>query len=309
LAQVRWKAGMTGLLWVQKQDMGPAPRSAHDVAFDAARGRLVLFGGAAAPVTFGDTWEWDGRFWVQVADTGPSAREGHAMAFDAASGRVLLFGGRQGDETLLGDTWAWDGEDWIQLADTGPASRDGHGMTCDPTRLRVVLFGGAPLNAAGAAALVGDTWEWDQGQWVHLQDIGPSARTGAKLAYDPGGNVTLLFGGSTDAGTWTWDGANWKEVADMGPGARQGHTLSTSDGGVILFGGAAPAAREVAEPTPRGDTWAWFDQSWRQIQDIGPAPRRRHAMAYDPAGKIIAFGGETAAGSLAGDTWELAPRS
>jgi hypothetical protein len=45
------------------------------------------------------------------------------------------------------------------------------------------------------------------------------------------------------------------------------------------------------------------------IQDIGPAPRRRHAMAYDPAGKIIAFGGETAAGTLAGDTWELAPHS
>jgi hypothetical protein len=29
----------------------------------------------------------------------------------------------------------------------------------------------------------------------------------------------------------------------------------------------------------------------------------------DPAGKIIAFGGETAAGTLAGDTWELAPHS
>ena len=86
-------------------------------------------------------------------------------------------------------------------------------------------------------------------------------------------------------------------------------TLSTSDGGVILFGGAAPAAQEAAEPAPRGDTWAWFDQSWRQIQDIGPAPRRRHPMAYDPAGKIIAFGGETAGGTLAGDTWELAPHS
>ena len=94
----------------------------------------------------------------------------------------------------------------------------------------------------------------DQGQWVHLQDIGPSARTGAKLAYDPGGNVTLLFGGSTDAGTWAWDGANWKEVADMGPGARQGHTLSTSDGGVILFGGAAPAAREAARSPSRAAT-------------------------------------------------------
>jgi hypothetical protein len=106
-------------------------------------------------------------------------------------------------------------------------------------------------------------------------------RQAAKLAYDPGGGVTLLFGGSIDAGTWAWDGANWKEVADIGPGARHGHALSTSDGGVILFGGAAPQAEA---PASRGDTWAWLDQSWRQIQDIGPAPRQRHAMAYDPTG-------------------------
>jgi hypothetical protein len=154
-------------------------------------------------------------------------------------------------------------------------------MAGDPARLRIVLFGGALANAAGPAGPAGDTWEWNQGQWLQLQDVGPSARTGAKLAYDPDGGVTLLFGGSIDAGTWAWDGANWKEVADIGPGARQGHALSTSDGGVILFGGAAPQAEA---PASRGDTWAWFDQSWRQIQDIGPAPRQRHAMAYDPTG-------------------------
>ncbi len=131
-------------------------------------------------------------------------------------------------------------------------------------------------------------------------------RQAAKLAYDPGGGVTLLFGGSIDAGTWAWDGANWKEVADIGPGARHGHALSTSDGGVILFGGAAPQAEA---PASRGDTWAWLDQSWRQIQDIGPAPRQRHAMAYDPTGAIVLFGGETAAGTFAGDTWVLAQHS
>ena len=56
-------------------------------------------------------------------------------------------------------------------------------------------------------------------------------------------------------------------------------------------------------------TWAWLDQSWRQIQDIGPAPRQRHAMAYDPTGAIVLFGGETAAGAFGGDTWVLAQHS
>jgi hypothetical protein len=306
-AKVRWTASMTGLLWVQKQDMGPAPRSAHDVAFDPGRGRLVLLGGAAGPVTFGDTWEWDGQFWIQVAETGPSARSGHAMAYDTAAGRILLFGGRQGDGTLLRDTWAWDGRDWIQLADTGPAPREGHAMAGDPARARVVLFGGALSNAdGGGAVLAGDTWEWDQGQWIQLQDVGPPARTGAKLAYDPSGTVTLLFGGASDPRTWAWDGTSWKQVAEMGPSARQGHALSTAGAGVILFGGAPLAVAQAPQLGPRNDTWAWLDQLWRQIQDIGPAPRQGHAMAYDPAGKIIAFGGETAGGTFQGDTWELA---
>jgi hypothetical protein len=298
---------MTGLFWAQKQDMGPPPRSTHDIAFDPGRGRLVLFGGAVGGTMFGDTWEWDGQYWIQVADTGPSARSGHAMAYDSAAGHVLLFGGRQGDGTLLRDTWAWDGADWIELADTGPAPREGHAMAGDPARARVVLFGGALSNADGGGVVqAGDTWEWEQGQWIQLQDVGPSARTGAKLAYDPGGAVTLLFGGAIDPTTWSWDGASWKEVADMGPSARQGHTLSTADAGVILFGGAALAVPQGQQPAPRNDTWAWFEQSWRQIQDIGPAPRQRHAMAYDLAGKIIVFGGEMAGGTVQGDTWELA---
>src|SRR5258708_5157306 len=59
----------------------------------------------------------------------------------------------------------------------------------------------------------------------------------------------------------------------------------------------------LKRPLCGGDTWAWLDQSWRQIQDIGPAPRQRHAMAYDPTGAIVLFGGETAAGAFGGDTW------
>ena len=42
------------LLWTQKQDIGPTPRMGHAMAFDAARGRTVLFGGDG----FGDTCDW-----------------------------------------------------------------------------------------------------------------------------------------------------------------------------------------------------------------------------------------------------------
>src|SRR4029077_21067899 len=39
---------MAQLLWTQKQDVGPAARSDVAMAFDAARSRVVLFGGAGA---------------------------------------------------------------------------------------------------------------------------------------------------------------------------------------------------------------------------------------------------------------------
>ena len=194
---------------------------------------------------------------------------------------------------------------WVQRQDMGPAPRSLHDLAFDPGRGRLVLFGGSSLNPGGRVGGADDTWEWDQGHWIQVEDAGPSARAGAKLAYDPGGAVLLLFGGGADAATWAWDGARWKQVADTGPSATQGHALATTDGGVILFGGAAAAA--PPDPAPlRNDTWAWFDQAWRQIADIGPAPRLSHAMAYDPAGKIIAFGGRTAQGMFLGDTWELA---
>src|SRR5436190_1909276 len=73
--------------------VGHAPRYSHAMAYDAARGVTVLFGGANYPTTNGDTWEWNGTVWTQHAVRGPSPRVGHAMAYDAPRGVTLLFGG------------------------------------------------------------------------------------------------------------------------------------------------------------------------------------------------------------------------
>ena len=195
--QVTWRANLAALLWVQKQDMGPAARAYHDIAFDPGRGRLVLFGGLVDGKATGDTWEWDGRLWVQVADTGPAPRAYHGIAYDAAGQRILLFGGSDGaaqdQRVYFGDTWAWDGQDWVQLADTGPSARQSPAMTCDAGRSRVVLFSGGQISREAANVALPDTWEWDGIDWVQVADTGPTARLSAKLAAVPGG--VLLFGG------------------------------------------------------------------------------------------------------------------
>ena len=54
-----------GAHWTARQDIGPGPRVGHAMAYDSARDRVVLFGGAATPLddpagnatALGDTWE------------------------------------------------------------------------------------------------------------------------------------------------------------------------------------------------------------------------------------------------------------
>ncbi len=127
----------------------PGKRAFHAIAYDAARGRAVLFGGqrptaGIAEEDLADTWEWDGVNWTQLQPTdSPSARAGHAMAYDPSRKRVVLFGGFSNTTGELNDAWEWDGVTWQRAPHTpGPQGRVEHAMAYDPIRKRLVLFGG-----------------------------------------------------------------------------------------------------------------------------------------------------------------------
>ena len=71
---------------------GPA-RSASAIAFDAARGQMVLFGGATGSRT-DETWLLQGTDWIKATPvTKPSPLSFHAMAYDAFRREIVLFGG------------------------------------------------------------------------------------------------------------------------------------------------------------------------------------------------------------------------
>src|SRR5919199_84947 len=154
-------------LWTQKEDIGPSARHGHVMAYEAARQRVVLFGGnvGGAQGFPRDTWEWDGSAWTQVADIGPSGRWFYAMAYDESRQRLVLFGGAGGeaDDYQRGDTWEWSGTEWTQVADIGPSPRFGCALSYDTNRQRIVLFGGWDT---ANAKLAGDTWEWDGTEWT-----------------------------------------------------------------------------------------------------------------------------------------------
>jgi hypothetical protein len=117
------------------------------VAFDEARGTLVLFGGQGRS----ETWTRAGAAgaWTKLAPPGaaPPPRFGAAMAYDRARGRVVLFGGygtRGPSPGPLDDTWEWDGRAWAKVnpGTSRPAARSQHAMTWDPASAQVLLFGG-----------------------------------------------------------------------------------------------------------------------------------------------------------------------
>jgi hypothetical protein len=305
---------MPAVLWTQRHDFGPSGRVGAAMAFDAARRRVLLFGGdpMGAAALAGDTWEWDGADWTQLADTGPSPRAGHQVAFDSHRYRLVLFGGEAGGGGLQGDTWEWDGEAWTQVADTGPDPRAGHQLAFDATRSRVVLFGGE----AADYVLCADTWEWDGLAWTQEEDVGPPARRDHAMTFASRRDVVVLFGGSVGGSvvgdTWEWDGSRWRQAADFGPKPCRGAAMTSAAGATVLFGGLDPTGQP---PRLSRLTWQWDGQHWVARQDMGPAGRWGHAIAFDEErGRIVLFGGLSVAPDavdaehgVLGDTWETSP--
>lgn len=283
----------------------PVARDGAAMAYDAARQRVVLFGGSDGATLFNDTWTWDGNLWTQdLAGLAPSARRDHAMAYDAVRRRVVLFGGNDGG--VLADTWEWDGATWTRPSPAAsPSPRDRHAMAFDATRGRVVLLGES------------DTWEWDGTIWTDRSTAGnPAGRLSPGLAYDAARQRTVTFGGvnrnaNAFAGTATWNGAAWTPFAGAQPQARFGAPLAydASRQRVIVFGGNygrdGPLGGGPNDFISLADTQEWNGAAWTQGAG-GPPARFNHSMTYDATRQVmVLFGGLRALGGpRLGDTWE-----
>ncbi|HEY4870642.1 MAG TPA: hypothetical protein VIJ03_01960 [Candidatus Dormibacteraeota bacterium] len=285
----------------------PGARGEAVMAYDAARRQVLLFGGDVR-----DTWTWDGRGWFkQLVSFSPPARSKAAMAYDAARQEVVLFGGST-PGTLLGDTWIWNGRTWIERhPSTSPSARDGAAIAYDSIRQAIVLFGGhAAAPGGGSGRPFDDTWIWDGDNWTQLHPANsPPAREMAVMAYDPGTNKAVLFGGIGVAGpendTWTWNGSDWvRQRSPQSPPARYFAGMAPDDGTgtVVLFGGSASAG-------VLSDTWTWDGRTWtEQHGPTSPPARSAPAMAYDTANRtVVLFGGLIIGGGgrviAFGDTW------
>jgi hypothetical protein len=288
---------------------GPGGLHFHGVAFDSARGMLLVFGGQnAADEPTNALWGWDGSAWRLLANDGPHARMEPVLAYDARRARTVMLGGAV-DGGRFFDTWEWDGSRWHRITPNGPAL--GHpAWTYDPVRGRVVVHGGSRRLDPGREGQVMSrvTWEYDGQRWVKRDTVGPPERSAHAMAFDPTRGAILMTGGSAGPGaqredTWSWDGTTWRLLATDGPPGRNGHALAPAgDAGVLLFGGWSELGAHDA-------TWLWADGRWTRVDAAGPPARAMGAMAWDPIRRRVLLYGGTGVSGVLNDLWEFDPRS
>jgi hypothetical protein len=283
------------------------------MAYDAARGRVVLFGGLVGATRVADTWEYDGTTWTKVEAGGP-ARSEHAMAYDASLGHVVMYGGFD-DDGLRSDVWELSEGTWSLRTTTGgpPGARVGATLVYDAKRERLVMFGGADGIDDGADdGYLNDTWALADGVWTPLStSSNPAVRVGHAATYDLARDRVVVFGGAkSDPDTfvtqyyddsWEYDGTDWTaSAAPATPSPRyaQAAAFDVSHGRLVMFGGLSSF--------PLDEVWT-YDGTWRPLAtNTGPLGRFNHAMAYDPIRrKLVVFGGNAIGTGVTDETWEL----
>ncbi|MEZ4364802.1 MAG: hypothetical protein R2939_00780 [Kofleriaceae bacterium] len=221
-----------GTSWREYAGARPPARDRAAIAFDPARGEIVVFGGRSSPVEsdpcqvgsnlLADTWLWDGAAWQQAAPAVvPQARRDATLVADSTHGVVLLVGGNDGCDEL-DDTWSWDGAAWTRVAEGAAAitSRFSAAAAFDPVSGEVVLFGGRRGNQ-----ILGDTRRWDGAAWVFvappLDPAGaPTPRFGASLAFDGARGALRLIGGTGDDGEVGVPGSGGRGAGSRSPRRR-----------------------------------------------------------------------------------------
>ena len=209
-----WTLSVAGApAWTHLTIQGSLPGERHSPqwGYDAARNRVLIFGGYGrhypgdAYAYLNDVWELslDGTpHWTELNPTGqtPSGRLAGAAVFDPLRQRFVGFGGTSGAPV---DTWALNlrGQaSWQNVPTNGPRPNGGWGMTSvyDAKGDRMLIFGGSTSdNYYGAK---NDVWELDlhgTPSWRQVVTSGtppPARRSGAAI-FDPIRNRMVVYGG------------------------------------------------------------------------------------------------------------------
>ncbi len=256
--------------WTAPGELSPGARWGASMAYDAADGELILFGGRNATSFLGDTWVLNSTGWHRLSSgVSPSPRAFAQAAYDPTESGIFLFGGgsvtRAGRVALQNDSWLLRSGSWVNLSASlrgasPPGLMEGS-LGYDSGAQDLILFGGE--TATAPVAYSGATWEFTVDGWSNQTPYltaSPSPRAGAAMANDPSAGGLLLFGGATATGvsdaTFVYGASGWENATGSGPrpAARVGAEMTYDPGTprATLFGGMVPSTFIYY-----GDTWGY----------------------------------------------------
>ena len=266
----------------------PAARIDHAMAYDSARGRVVLFGGSSTGRER-DTWEWDGTTWSRIdipEARAPTPRAEHQMAYDARRRQIVVFGGSTDDDSTPQDTWTYNGSAWTQIitpeADTPAGGFFGMSLAYDPTRETVVLW-----RIAGAYS---QTWDFDGAAWTERPipsiDFRPEDDINGLIVFDAA-RQTLVCLAEDTAWTWSEQDSGWLQLtSNVPPGVPEPAMVYDGSRREVVWFGASSGDQE---------TWALNRTSFQEVvPSVGSSTDRvgnGFQMSHDQNGRAILFGG------------------
>lgn len=300
--------------WQPGPGASPPARGYHAMAYDAARKKLVLFGGwDGADVITDETWTYDGTTWTKESPAHvPPARGEQAMAYDAKNGEVVMFGGNVSPGVDLNDTWVWNGTDWTDKKPVdAPSNRSWVRMAWDDENQNLVLYGGSiPKGNTEPSIHYDDTWTWNGTNWkLESPAANPGTRSAHAMVWDPIRKRVVLFGGNNDVAfkndVHAWNGTTWEPIAtSAGPGVRSYHSMAfdpTSSSILIYGGGPSVAAGD--------DFWSLAGATWTKMPlsagTSAPAQRAFGTIGFHADSKrVVLMGGVSSlTGAYLADAW------
>lgn len=265
------------------------------MAYDSSRNVLVMFGGFA-PLSLGDTWEWNGTDWIERSPTGPlpPPRGGAAMTFDSVRERVLMFGGYDNTRGELEDFWEWDGQSWTPIERmTHPRGTLRPAMVFDATR------GHANLYRGDSDGSLFELYEWNGIQWTPTFSSSlpapqehPTPQGHPAMAFHAAYNQTFVIGGASQPGTWFWEQSRWWALSIPSPNRFLDGNMAYDKlrARLVYVGGVSDDV-----PPAFSGTWVYDGNRWVDLgSSTGPYRRSGVAMAYvDALQEVVVFGGRS----------------
>jgi hypothetical protein len=320
-----WQMGLGDGAWVPRAllagDVKPPARAGGWLVHDAARGRMLLGGGAPPFGGAGleDLWAFDlaALRWSQLAPSGvPNVTRGAALVVerDAGAPELWLVSGERspaGTAAALDGAWAFRAPLATPTAfarvDLALSLRSRPAAAFDPAEDRLVVFGGALGEGAASAetivvALGGGA---PVVETAPVGGVPPIAQAGSTLMADPTGSGDFfLLGVRADGQTATWrlifdEGAGewqWQPFAQNAadqPPVRRSAVAAAAGDRLRVWLGVGPDGllrRDAWSLDPAANRWSRI----AEVQERFPAPRRFSAAAVDPAESTwYVYGGAT----------------